>query len=444
MKQSSFKRGLNIFVIHAHWNNRGDEALLRAMFESLKLTLPINRIRIMLLSKDVSRLPYSDLSPLVFDPSIRNNFRKILFFVLDLIISLITSGKLAFTNQTKDFIAAVQESDIVVHSPGGWIGDYKNKSRLSDLPYLYRLLLVELNRKPFFFYSVSIGPFSGWLMNKLRASIFKRATAMLVRDKFSRKYLKEQLGVDSDLVADLALRPDLIKTEPGLNSNNVLTGFASSQRTIGVAVSDLKWHPKYCRNRILQSRIKNTFFCIIRYLVNKGYSVVLIPVTFGLDNEELKLYDYFREIDKDRVAIVSPEIDCIGQQQLISKFCCIISMRFHTCVFAANANVPFVAISYSHKTEDLMNRLHLSSLSLMVEDIATEEILEKLRIIEDNYTDLKRNLSQKTEELRQMSIKGSLIIKQRLRNLGIIEEEPIIFEFMVKKPIAFVDFEVPT
>ena len=52
---------MNILILNAHWNNRGDEAAIRAMIDSIREKMEVDKMSIMLLSNDRKFFPYHDI-----------------------------------------------------------------------------------------------------------------------------------------------------------------------------------------------------------------------------------------------------------------------------------------------------------------------------------------------------------------------------------------------
>ncbi|OPY24519.1 MAG: hypothetical protein A4E23_00304 [Methanomethylovorans sp. PtaU1.Bin073] len=142
----SLTSNLNILILHAHWNNRGDEAAIRAMIDSLQSNLGITNIDMMVSSGKVSQFPYAEINLL-------NMYPSTIISYIDSLLCLFTLGRFSLTTYGKKYLACLKKSDIVIHAPGGpSIGDMYG-GKLRDYPYLCRLLIVVFYGKPLFFYS---------------------------------------------------------------------------------------------------------------------------------------------------------------------------------------------------------------------------------------------------------------------------------------------------
>lgn len=418
------KKGLNILILHAHWNNRGDEAAIRAMIDSLRLKLPIKKMKIMISSKNSTYFPYEDIELLDWFPSLEKKVSSILSLGMDIFLTLITFGRLAFTKRGKRFVKAINEADIVIHAPGGpVIGDlYAGKYGHVESFYLCRLLFPILKGKPVFFYAPSMGPFSGRFKNFIRKFILKKATAIILREEISSKYLKKQLGLDSYVTLDSAFQNDVPEDyiKKCTNISEILKTI-KNEEVVGITLTDLKWHPVYKNYNGLSEKIMHSLQDLIRYLISKEYIILLIPQLFG-ESDDVSLLESFCELNKKKVFILPSNVDSYAQQLLISKLFCVISMRYHPNILATKRNIPSIAICYEHKTKGYMGKLGRADLMINVEEISSSKIIDKFTYLEENYNTIKEQLKKRTPQLKEKSQKTTEIIIEKIRQLGLIDD----------------------
>jgi len=410
------KGGLNILVLHAHWNNRGDEAAVRAMIDSLRSELPVKKVTIMIMGSDVSWFPYDDMEVIELYPS--SSGGRIRGY-LDPLLMLVTLGKLSFCKGGKKFIKAADEADIVIHAPGGpSIGDLYGGRVLGDLPYLYRLLVAKiLKKKPLFFYAPSMGPFSGRLRNFIRKLILKRADMITVRDPISAAYLKEQLGLEAYVTLDSALQNDI--PEDYLARYDNLSGILEAlehRKVVGMVITDLKWHPVYGCFPLLGEEIVDVCLSVVDYLCRNGYAILLIPQLsgFGCTKDEAGLLERISKLNREQIHVCPPEIDSYGQQIIISRLFCLISMRYHPNIFAAKGNTPFIALSYEHKMRGFAKKIGFTELVIDVEEMSAGKIINKFVYLEQNYNAIREYLKQQGPQLKEESKKTTRIILDKL------------------------------
>ena len=409
---------LNILILHAHWSNRGDEAAIRAMIDSLRAELPVEKMWVMIVGFRPAQFPYDDIEILRLYPFWMSYIRpKSLLNRIDALFNILTFGKLSLTRKGRRFLKVVSEADVVIHAPGGpTIGDL---NALGDLQYLHRLLIAKvIKKKALFFYAPSMGPFSGQLRNMFRRFILKRADAIILRDEISHRYLRDQLGLEATVTLDSAFQNDVPEDyiQRYDNLSDILE-LIEGKRTIGMVVTDMKWYPKYKYSTSLAERIIACSSEIADYLLNRGYFILLIPQLFG-EVEDTRLLETIREMDKEKIRLCPLNIDSYGQQVLISKLFCLISMRYHPVVFAAKGNTPFISIYYEHKAEGFARKIGLTDFTIHIESISASEVINRFTVLERDYDVVKERLRTTNRFLKEESRKTTRIIVDKLVQLG--------------------------
>ena len=104
---------LNILIMHAHSDNRGDEAAIKAMVASMFELYPDATINVFI----NGRTKYPRLEGVnQYDrmPIIHSLTSK-----LDFIVMCLTGGRCAFSEHGRIFLSSIANADIVVHAPGG-------------------------------------------------------------------------------------------------------------------------------------------------------------------------------------------------------------------------------------------------------------------------------------------------------------------------------------
>jgi len=389
------------------------------MIESLRAEIPVQKMSIMLLAARDAWFPYDDIEILEPYPMVLLGRHRTVDLV-DAVFNILTCGRLSLIKRGRRFLQAVNEADIVIHAPGGpSIGDLYGGGLLGDSCSLYWLLVAKVfKKKPLFFYAPSMGPFVDRFRNTARRFILKKADAIILREEISLGYLKDQLGLEARATLDSAFQNDIpenyLEKYDGISE---ILELINGKRTIGMVVTDLKWHNRYRDVEGMAERIMASCSEVANYLIEKGYSVLLIPQLFGEVNDT-QLLESIRELDKERIHICPPDIDSYGQQILISKLFCLISMRYHPVVFAAKGNTPFISIYYEHKAQGFARKVGFTDFSIHVESISAGEIINTFKILEQNYDIVKQRLRAINPILKEDSRKTTRIVVDKLVQLG--------------------------
>lgn len=432
-------KGLNILILHAYWECRGSESAVRAMIDSLRYKLPVKKMKIMIMRKEITQFPYNNIEIIKPYPYFKNkqselaavtgnypslSHEDIIIILLDFLLILLSFGKLSFTKTGREFLKSIKEADIVIHAPDGpFIGDiYRSRAIVNlDFLHLWRLLIVKiLKKKPIFFYAPSVGPFQGKIKNLLRKFILKKIDLIIIREPISAEYLKTQLGLESFVTSDSALQNDIPKNYLTKydDLSNILR-ILKNKKTIGIVVTDLLWHPIYRNYPKLALNIKNHWLITTDYLIKKGYQILLIPQWINeIKTNEMSLLKDISNLNQERIFILPSNIDSFGQQIIISKLFCLISMRYHPSLWAIKMNVPFITISYEHKFMGFIKKTELFDYIINTEEMNADKIIDKFNTLEKNYIKIKDRLKNISQFLKKDSKKTNELIIDKLIKLG--------------------------
>lgn len=389
------------------------------MIDSLRSEIPVRKMWIMMVAGMDDWFPYDDIERLALYPSWSR------LDLLHALLNVLTLGKFSYAERCRRFIEAVNEADIVIHAPGGpSVGSLYGGRLAGDFPYVYRLLVAKvLKKKPLFFYAPSMGPFSGRLRNWARKLVLKRADAIVLREDISLEYLRNQLGLEGCVTLDSAFQNDI--PEDYLQRYDNLSDtleLLEGKRTVGMVITDLKWHPSYRHSEGLAERIIACCSEVANHLLGKGYPILLIPQLFGADHpftqREVQLLESFRDLDKKRIHICPSNVDSYGQQVIISKLYALITMRYHPAIFAAKGLTPFISVHYEHKAEGFAEKVGFADYAIDIEHTNASEIINRFALIERDYDELKDSLTSKCHVLKEHSRKTTRIIVDRLTQLG--------------------------
>lgn len=385
---------MKITIVHAHWNNRGDEAALRALIDEVVAKYPGAEINVYVLVRDVKQFPYTEPNIHLFNMQYPKRKNK-----LDYWLSCISKGKIAIFKNSKEFIKMVKGSDLVLHAPGGpSIGDiyFNNEEK-----YLLRLNLVRKMGIRYAFYAPSMGPFKSENAgrNRLRKKVLEGAEFIYLREGQSADYVKEFGVKDKEIKVSLDSAFQHYGDEEiygrQLAEYTDLNNFLKSyDRVVGMTTTDLKWHPVHGQNPELKENIKKSFDEMIDYLGKKGIGVLFVPQLFG-EHHDMK---YMKSFAGDNCFVMDETHDCYFQQYVIGKLYAVIGMRYHSNIFSAKMGTPFVSVAYEQKMSGFMEISGLSDYCIPIKDLSAKALIDKFEKLENNYSAYKNILAQKKEE----------------------------------------------
>lgn len=380
----------NILVIHAHTENRGDEAAVKAMIAAIKEKEPDANICISY--NGPTFYPNMDnVKEICRFPKIASRLAQLDFFLI-----LMTKGKLSVTKEGREFINEVKKADIVLHAPGGpSIGDIYEES---EWLYLKRLQLIKRMGIPYMFYAPSMGPFKNEKRNKHRKAILRDAEKIVLRDPISLKYVNEFLGEDKAVLAlDSAFQNNIDGDvyEKLYDGYTELKDFmAKHEKCIGITITDLLWHPKHRNNKELLSKIEKSFKENIEKLTSEGYGIVFIPQLYGILDDEKLMNGYCINDNCFTITSKSEKYDSQFQQYVISKLYAVIGMRYHSNIFSAKQLTPFISITYEQKMLGFMKESGLEEYCIDVNELNADILWKKFNHLVENYDEYVGKLKQ--------------------------------------------------
>jgi polysaccharide pyruvyl transferase WcaK-like protein/SAM-dependent methyltransferase len=319
---------MNILISNAVPLNGGDEAMLRALIESLKARWPQSSITALGKDLDLASRRLSNL-PLAWD------------------LEFAAEG---FLRQTRELY---RQADIVLSAPGGFLHDfYPVEDRLRGFEVALAL------GKPLLLLGQSLGPF--WKAESLRRipQVLNRASLICIRDQASREHLM-QAGVSPARIrptADVAflwrrLRPELFQPKTGPVKR---VGLSFRTWPLGDTVA------------VEQTIAKAEQLC--RFLVDRlEGELVFVSTCQGIpgyvDDSEIavRVVERLPRELRDRCQVHRERLGPQAFMRTLGACDAFIGMRLHGCLLAMLAGTPAMGLGYEQKTCDIFQQLGLDS-----------------------------------------------------------------------------------
>ena len=307
---------------------------------------------------------------------------------------------------------AIEEADLVVAGGGGLFHDtlgfepdriFTTGSGFTVYvaPALYGLLA----QKRVMLWGVGIGPFKSDLAREYTKAVCSAADVVTVRDQLSRSLLKSA-GVPSSRIivtADCAFG-----AKPCKKSAKALRGLfperSSSGPTVGVAVREwsVDVRSQYWERQLAEA--------LDKFVQSESGRVVFVPFQ-TLETEKENDLAVARRIASQ----LSPRTDATVLQErlapqevkaLIAECDLLVGMRLHSIIFAAQAGVPAVALSYDPKVSALMTRLALRHFDCPLPDIQSGTLRDLMTQALEQRPKISASLRAASEKLAQEAKKN--------------------------------------
>lgn len=395
----------NIVFVNAHWNNRGDEAALRAVVDSI---LEVYRdVSITILFKEreeILQFPYQGKVTYLSSKFLPKRFSYYL--------ALYSKGRLGCDAEMRKTVQALEKADLVVYAPGGAVISDRFWWR-KQLEYLFPLAFAERKKIPVITAAPSMGPF--YKRRTYRNRVLKKIESICVREKISQNYLSSQgitenvsATIDSAFLNDIDRESNFQKL---CRDASLMEFLGKYPRVIGITITDLKWHVEYGKTDI-ESRIKNTFISFINCLAKEGTGVLFIPQLFGKQNDR----EYLKSFEAANTFLLSEEYDSFFQQYIISRLYGVVGMRYHSNIFAAKMGIPFIPVSYEEKMDGFVEEAKWQRFAVRVEELSAEALLERYQLLKQERERLAGKLTEKSGEWKEKAAETKKLLYRGIDN----------------------------
>lgn len=380
-----------IAIVNAHWNNRGDEAALRAIIDSILSHLSEAYITIVFKDNgEIKQYPYSN--------QVKYITTKFLPTPREVFFALLLKGRFIHNADMKKIVQVINDSDVVIYAPGGAVISDRFWWK-KQLEYLFPIAYAERRKIPTFFAAPSVGPFS--VRRRFRDRVLKKVNKICVREGLSYLSIKRYVGaknvevtVDSAFLNDI----DIAANKSFFYQDERLKDFFGKFNCIvGITITDFGWHVEYGKDDNIKIHIKDTFCKFIQWLNQKGVGVLFIPQLFGNQDDK----EYLQEFEMENTFLLSDERDTFFQQYIISKLYMVIGMRYHSNIFAAKMRVPFIPVVYEEKMAGFLRDFDLEDLGVALEKLSVSNLQERYEWVEKNRNHLLELLDEKCKECKR-------------------------------------------
>lgn len=252
-------------------------------------------------------------------------------------------------------IKKMKTCDLFISGGGSLLQDFTSNRSLYY--YLFLLILAKRYCKKTIVLANGIGPIGGKFNRKITKKILENVDYITLRDEKSYSLLKE-IGLKNSKVEVTFDPVILMETLPDKEIEKIYAeeNISLSKKYIGIAVRDWKnSHSIVDEVSKLCKHILETTEC----------DILFIPMHYPDDlrfSEKILV-----NLPAERVAVVKKEYSVEKVMGIISKLEYIISMRYHSIVYAAINNIPMTAIIYDPKIEGIMDAFELEELCSMTQ-----------------------------------------------------------------------------
>lgn len=265
---------------------------------------------------------------------------------------------------TRSLLSYFKSCDFVINAPGGiCMGGFQVWEHLMFLE------MAQLYKKDIYYYGRSFGPFptlskDNIIFKELSIGFLKSFKFLSIRDS-KTEIIAKDLKINYVPTVDSAFLDSVSCSIPSE------LDFISKGNYMVFVPNSLVWHYAY-KSITSKEKVISFYSTIIKMIGEKyrDYYIVMLPQLFNSTNGD---YDFFKEImsiHKDnKIVVLKENYSSDIQQMIIKNASFVIGARYHSIVFSINQNTPFIALSYEHKIEGLLQKLGFEDNMVKINDI---------------------------------------------------------------------------
>lgn len=296
----------------------------------------------------------------------------------------------------------LKKSDVLISGGGSLLQD-KTSTR-SLLYYLAVIRLANRMKKPVFLYANGIGPLNNASSRRRVLKCLEDCCKITLRDEKSLDELRS-IGLSRQ---DIEITGDPVFTlmpEHGSEADLAAYGIPADGEIIGVSVRALP----------AQAHYAGQFAALCDRLVNEaGKTIVFLVMQ---ESEDEAISQRIQNLMNAPSYLVKTPGNPEKMLGIIAHMELLISMRFHTLVFAANVNVPMIGCIYDPKVEAMLQMLKMPSCGTP-DTIDAEEAYRIVQAMEAELSTQKETLAEQVHHIRAKAWKNEEIFRQTFRDIS--------------------------
>jgi polysaccharide pyruvyl transferase WcaK-like protein len=303
----------------------------------------------------------------------------------------------------------LRDADLLFNVGGGY---FTSLNRLELYSKCFTYLICRTFDKPVVLSGLMIGPFNNWFDRYLTKFALDRVNVITLRDKFSKKVLKE-IGVTKQKVITAADDASLLPPAPfekvvavlskeNINLHRPMIGINMYAR--GLAFDLGVSHDKLKKTTSLLARVSD-------YLIQKyGAQVIFISTSFHREaDDRVGANNVLKKVkQKDKAFIIKHEYSDQIIKGIIGQMDLVIGTRYHFLVFAATSQIPLIGIYldeyYSRKIKGILKLVGQEEFACDVETISNEDLINLVETALTRKKTIQKTLQEKTKELEKLSL----------------------------------------
>lgn len=261
-----------------------------------------------------------------------------------------------------NFIRIIKKSDLVVIWGGGIFFDNEDPSVSHPLKqWLFRIKVCKFFKKKICFHGVGISIKRKDNLSTIKQIFWGKKKEITVRDRYSQDLLL-WLGIKSKIIADPVFW-DNWNTKAALKTSYCLDQIHPKQ----FHIEDIKSYNFEWKTVWLSFRgwyfwdEEKTMKDIIEYIISKKWKIVLLPTSFHKTNDASNDYLFLKPYAEKYNLKITKNMWETYKYFRKNKIDITCAMRLHSIILSQTYKIPYLAISYAKKTDEILKIIKLKS-----------------------------------------------------------------------------------
>lgn len=365
--------------------NKGDQAILLSMLDSLKHALP------------------------------------------DTLISTFPNSGMLRVSQYLEFLMALKKADLFILGGGQEIQDHASLAFL--ISGLLKITLARLLSKPIICYAIGVGPVATNIGKLLVRLVLNKVDLITVRDENSHEFLR-QLGVTKPpcfVTADPCFALNPVKDQQAMNIFD-LEGIGETNRP-RIAIVPRRWfhykhylmpmsiRAKFCslRGQKEYTYLKNIIAQTADHLiVTHKAQIIFVPMRSagskfdpGQDDDKVSKEIINLMKFKENVFLITGDYSPNELKAFLGQMDLVIGMRMHSLIMSSMMGVPVVGIDISPKFAPFFHLIGQEYFLIDVENADFDILLNKVEEAWSNRKQISKKLRLKNNVLKKRALSNN-------------------------------------
>jgi len=337
-------------------------------------------------------------------------------FPLRSIMQLLTASE-------RKFYKEIQVMDALIYCGGGYINN------LYSTDVLFRIMQHTLATGiPHMAYAHSIGPFYDRSSQNRAAELLSKFKAITVRDEASY-HLLHQMGVNCEQIhftADAAFAMNVASDSSLLEEEKAefvrIQNFKNRNGAKPLLfMSAREWKFPHSRDSVsLAEQYKSQLRYFVKRVMNESdYKICFVSTCQGRKEYNYddalfakELLQTSSSLPQDRIYVCGQPFRPFVYPLLIRQFADIVlSMRMHFIIFSIMAGVPFIAIAYEKKSQELARQVGVEKYCHELSTLNADLLYESFLDVQHRFVDSRKAVEVAYQKLRTRSLENAKILK---------------------------------